>query len=75
MEVCLCDGDGVAVIILVFSIENCLVIAAGLAMYNRCISEFGQFVVKSKLVWSFSLARTLNSPIPCIFGNLFLQDL
>ena len=54
IDVALCDGDGVAVIILVFSIENSLVIAAGLAIYNnRSISEFGQFVVKSKPMFSF----------------------
>ena len=53
-DVALCDGDGVAVIILVFSIENSLVIAASLAIHNnRSISEFGQFVVKSKPIISF----------------------
>ena len=50
IDVALCDGDGVAVIILVFSIENSLVIAASLAIHNnRSISEFGQFVVKGIL--------------------------
>ena len=54
IDVALCDGDDVTVIILVFSIENSLAIAAGLAIYNnRSISEFGQFVVKSKPIISF----------------------
>ena len=53
IDVALCDGDGVAVIILVFSIDNRLVIAVSFAIYNRCISESGQFVVKSKPMFSF----------------------
>ena len=47
-------------------------IDVSLAIYNRSISEFGQFAVKSKpiirfskLVWPVSPARALNSTIHC----------
>ena len=50
IDVALCDGDGVAVIILVFSIENSLVIAAGLAIYNnRSIQSLASLLLSQNL--------------------------